>query len=822
VGNHVQTQVQILLAESRIKEALDTAKVEFKRSSSVQARADLVLAYFARIDQLIRRREPDAAKMTLNILSNRFPETRSACLERVKRIAEGPPSPLNDALRSVNESSPGSELEKAAMVKLSQEIVDPREVRDTSILLPDHPLKKEADIIWNAFKSVTEGNGIVSFHGSLRAISRNSPFAPWRRAIAAIDCFYRKDFAGMEHHVQGLSSDVPVGSVRFFLFHLAEGVASGVASGTGSKSVPRTVPQSVHRAAYGAATKTRSVVPAKIDETSAALLLARNIQGSGAELYADLSSFLNELEAGRIRNPISTAAELTKKLRRNFPGALPDFIRHIISWSVNRPSYVPVNFTRVASEAGIPEWKKLLWLAEASRRRFPVEAGQCLADAAFSPKTPPFSAAEKAWLLRTSADCLLQGGSESLECPVGPRESLLSVGELLRESLRLHYSTLTQEILLQSLAVLGMPFKEIETEALNWHMKEPHEIKPLLILLSGVRRRKSFLKAIKYVNMAEKIDPIHPLVRSARIEIKLNEIEESLNKRKFPRAEKAIQELQKRLPEGDKRRRFVEVLAWALDLALAQPLPAGQNPLDQRGVFGAGLPEAVRAMVFNDIVNRFFRNRFPHGKIDYKNITASFFPALARVAGGYLAAGKHLTLFGMPLMERMPVIPSIAWESEDLADLCETAFLDGHLPLLFHLSGIGLKSQGSEIHRYLFYRGSSWRPIDYGRSTELFRAAEALAQKVNDQDFLPKIQYLLPRNSDAGSTFFPFELSSILGRSNVPEAPLTPDRIAKLVEREKETDIRKVPDREYPTPLRRTRMAKKKPPLNQNQRKFEW
>ena len=98
---------------------------------------------------------------------------------------------------------------------------DPAILDRSSLLADDAPLKKEAQIIIDAFESVTNGMENPEAISNLDKISNESVLAPWKFITLAIKSFYTQDYSSMDAFLQNIDEDTHPYQLGLMLLHLS-------------------------------------------------------------------------------------------------------------------------------------------------------------------------------------------------------------------------------------------------------------------------------------------------------------------------------------------------------------------------------------------------------------------------------------------------------------------------------------------------------------------------------------------------------------------------------------------------------------------------
>ncbi len=104
---------------------------------------------------------------------------------------------------------------------LVREINDPGVLDRSSILSDSSPLKKEAQIIIDAFEAVTNGMENPGAMEDLDSIDSRSPLFSWKCLTLAIDRFYRQDYAEMQDFLSKVEEISPAKQIEPVLLHLS-------------------------------------------------------------------------------------------------------------------------------------------------------------------------------------------------------------------------------------------------------------------------------------------------------------------------------------------------------------------------------------------------------------------------------------------------------------------------------------------------------------------------------------------------------------------------------------------------------------------------
>lgn len=125
-------------------------------------------------------------------------------------------------IRNYINSDPSSKNHSRYRKELVAKIDDPGVMDKSSILADDSPLRKEAQIIIDAFESVTNGMENTEALIRLGTINKNSVFASWKYLTLAVKSFYDRNFESMEGFLTSIEKDAPPEKLIPVLLHLAD------------------------------------------------------------------------------------------------------------------------------------------------------------------------------------------------------------------------------------------------------------------------------------------------------------------------------------------------------------------------------------------------------------------------------------------------------------------------------------------------------------------------------------------------------------------------------------------------------------------------
>lgn len=124
-------------------------------------------------------------------------------------------------IRNYINSNQSSKNHSRYRKELVTKIDDPGVMDKSSILADDAPLRKEAQIIIDAFESVTNGMENTEALIRLGTINKDSVFASWKYLTLAVKSFYDRNYERMEGFLTSIEKDAPPEKLIPVLLHLA-------------------------------------------------------------------------------------------------------------------------------------------------------------------------------------------------------------------------------------------------------------------------------------------------------------------------------------------------------------------------------------------------------------------------------------------------------------------------------------------------------------------------------------------------------------------------------------------------------------------------
>ena len=130
----------------------------------------------------------------------------------MKSVTEFHREGLDQALRqALGTSQPA--LRHQALERASAHLIHPRLVLDSPLLADNHPWRREALAVSDAFEAVTNGMEEPGTLGALEALDSDSPFQPWRHLILALHFFYEGLDEAVSAHLAAIPGVSPVSAL---------------------------------------------------------------------------------------------------------------------------------------------------------------------------------------------------------------------------------------------------------------------------------------------------------------------------------------------------------------------------------------------------------------------------------------------------------------------------------------------------------------------------------------------------------------------------------------------------------------------------------
>lgn len=502
-------RVREMIAGRHSKAALQSAKDLHKRNATAESESLLVEAYRARIEDLIRLKMTVEAKALIAIVRQRFPaaapqlkdlEEELCVLDgRLDAIVE----PLGDPALAPEERERVEDFVRRRMDDLSA-------LAQVASLPAEHPLRNAASALMVAFQAVTEGP--IDDLPELAQIPRRSPLASWKALVWAISCYYREQDAACRKWLAAISRDsIPARLIRPLTAMLGESSLDSF-----NPAERRLI----------AAAGDRGVAL----RSSLAMLEA-------AFATSEIQPILNAVRAFSVAS-IHIDAALRERLRQHIAVRcmLQQIPRQAVDKAMGGPPKLDAHFHRLLArsleEERYPESRAeavIVW--EVFRRaaideKWFVAGG--LEDGVLSlhlaetvSRLPPDLVAEMD--RRVASFDKANPGATTGGLPLPET--------LYERACRADPSKEGFEAWLRW-AKKQQDGKVADNVAERWRQERPGEIGPLLHLMESAETRNSLKKALTYLEEAEELDRLNPVVRRAKLRLRISAALRHLGERK--------------------------------------------------------------------------------------------------------------------------------------------------------------------------------------------------------------------------------------------------------------------------------------------------
>ena len=194
-----RAQVEQLIANGKLGFATEIAKQVHKRLGSASSEGLLVDAYAARVSSLAERNLDTDARVLLEQVEQRHPTFRDR-LREVAANLQARRGGVEGLLGLLADASLPAEKRAGIESRIRDTAGDPARIARCDALPAEHPLRVAAGAVVAALEAVTSGP-VAAESLALPEISRQSPLAPWKMLIRAIQAFYGTEDALCEKYL---------------------------------------------------------------------------------------------------------------------------------------------------------------------------------------------------------------------------------------------------------------------------------------------------------------------------------------------------------------------------------------------------------------------------------------------------------------------------------------------------------------------------------------------------------------------------------------------------------------------------------------------
>jgi hypothetical protein len=738
-----------LLALGKCKQAVELAKEQHKRLNTPHSHERLLQAYLARIEQFQSKGMVQEADALIALVRERFPAQRDRlAVLGIRGAAAG--GRINELLAPLASAQLSPETRAQIESAIRQRIVDVAALASCEALPAEHPLRVAAAAIVRALDAVTSGP-VSEPQIALPEISHRSPLAAWKLLVRAIASFHREDDAGCKMALDAMAPDSAARRLAPVLCAMLGG--NPIRQGMAGVLYQRVMEN------LGLLREALKAIDTALGFSDFAWLKLsiRQTMRVSADLgrefqerlrqHISIACLLNGLDVTEVTPILGTTrkdayfwrllARAEESISHNIPAALfwERFLRHAIHEGMFEEgsleaAAVWLQIGRLLSDVSAEQLKE----AQEGVR----DAG--ILKAYYQDQPPEIAALEPKPLERMLQELFAPGAGYAHAVAIDPAPATFR--QWWESSKR---SDANDNFL--------------EQIAQRWHLINPHDCEPLLHLSQLAEKRKALKLALDRLDEAEKLDPLNPQVRQARVRLTLATLWRHFKQKK---------------PD-----------LVAKDLALLDALPAMQEP--DRVAFMAGVRAAWHVLrgeqaqaqqaidtliarmgplaggaIFESIAHE---ARLPQGGAR---------PVSPDVKKGnprdVIAAEARTVRIGLEL--ELPIMRPFAWEAliaealrqrpvglpeVDLLLIGRAAILRQMYEQAYLVSTAGLSSSHSALAtaRFLLLRAQSlWCAWMQPRSVQCLRAALELARQTHDEQLLREVLELLDRHEHVGRTVF--------------------------------------------------------------------
>jgi hypothetical protein len=727
-------KIKRLIIKGKAKAAVNQAKLYHKSHDTDQSEMILVEAYGARIREMIARGFLVEAKTLLDLIRERYssPDLLVAELNGMIAIREGK---IDDLVRPLDDPDISPEERQTIERIIQAELVDLNLLVQSKALSSEHPLKKCAAAVLEAFAGVTAGP-VQDKDIVLSAISRRSPLASWKMLIKAIFYFYRHDDEKCEKYLQAVDLASAPGRIVPLLREMMNGTSGGNPSKKSSFLVEKVT---------GDRRRTRDAL-------------------------RTLDNALAENKPGKLFKAIQSAVTICGQ---NCPDVVDQLKQHISirTWligadaeEVNRamggPSLKNAYFWRLHARAA-ERMGHHLWACAmlAEFRKHALHEGWFIERNQEVSEIYLYMADLLKWL--PSED--FEWHRSEFESEFGGFESYYrdqprSITEADEKNTDSPFDTyFLYPELLYRLAVEANPtadifqqwlewveksashWKDSDAVAIAWHAAFPDDARPFLYLMNSAEKRNALKKALGYLDSAERIDSLNPSVKRARLRLLVATAVRHLKQKKTPLARRDISAIEV-LPHAQKGDRPAFWSALKFICALIDRDESELVRLKRELTTRLGYPLTAKIVLQGLLRNCGLSDRqdslpeFPSDPLEAIDLAG----AVAR--GCRLGDDLGIVVEIPPAYEnKLKNFFDNDVSSQDSASIrviAEVALENGNFELAYAAAGAGLLQHGTSAARFLLLRARSLPTWEMDRQEDCITAAIELARRERDLDLI--------------------------------------------------------------------------------------
>ena len=726
-----QAQVHDLLAQNKPREAVELAKQFLKQIPGQEAEETLVSAYQARVQALMTSGMPQEAHALAALARERFPAYRDqlTLLVHQTQLSTGD----LDGVLSELATAEGAH-QHALESLLTRGLTDPSVLATTACLPAEHPLRQQAGLISELFSAVTSAPVPDAGLAALDHIPRQSPLAPWKLLIRALDAFYRQ----ADELAEANLARIPLDSGPGRLVPVVRTLISQVGQQTNETNTIPVAPPS-------------RTPGRKANHSLATSSLLDKVSNGHIPVRLQLDQLSHALSAKNERTALTTVQQLLPWLSAVSASHRQTFLRTVLyHWLRNdlTPQRLLGMLNRKEQENDLEisrlialtiehdEWDGALILWD-EYLKADQATGQ-LSPRAHTPHTGP----EIARILLHMANLF----------PADPEDLLDYLG--MDSEREIQQTILNQELpaafdraALLDRARVADPVPQVfralvehytprdpkraETEAEAWRKAYPQDLEPLLYLVQATEQRGALRKSLDFLAKAEAINRVHPDVRQSRFRLLLASAERRLKDGKPALALDDLERLaqEARANEGDMKA-YLLALSWAVAHKLEDT--AGMERIAQTLASSLNNP-TLHSLILAAVSNII---KITRPKWSNKVPPAEAIDALARACELFRALDRPLVVPDTFLKHVEKALSKSS--ATQLHALCHGGLRMDRPSLTYLAAGQGLSYEEPHLHRFLLARGKALclatAQKEYNRARQCLRVARELANRARDME----------------------------------------------------------------------------------------
>ena len=736
-----QAQVHDLLAHNRPHEAVELAKQFLKQIPGQAAEETLISAYQVRVQSLITCGMLQEAHVLAALARERFPAYRDqlTLLVHQTQISSGD---LDGVLTELTTAE--GARQRALESLLARGLTDPSVLATTTCLPAEHPLRQQARLIDELFSAVTSAPVPDARLAALDHIPRQSPLAPWKLLIRALDAFYCRADELAEANLARIPSDsgpgrlVPV--VRTLISKTSKVREQTSQTNTNPVTPPPHIPE------------------CKADQSFATNSLLDKVSSGHITLRLQLDQLSQALGAKNERKALTALKQLLPWLSTAPTSHRQTFLRTVLHhWLRNNlaPQGLVGLLTRQENALEISRlvaltiehdkwdgalilWDEYLKTTQTTGHLSHSAHSAHTADTAHTTHTGPEIARillHMANLFPADPEDLLDALGIDSEREIqqmilnGELPAAFDRGALLDRARAADPARQVFRALVEHYKPRDPKRAEAEAEA--WRKAYPQDLDPLLYLVQSTEQRGALRKSLDFLAKAEVINRVHPDVRQSRFRLLLASAERRLKDGKPALALDDLERLaqEARANEGDMKA-YLLALSWAAAHKLEDT--AGMERIAQTLATSLNNP-TLHSLILAAVSNII---KITRPKWSSKVPPTEAIDALARACELFRALDRPLVVPDTFLKQ---VEKALGKSSvTQLHALCHGALRIGRPSLAYVAAGQGLSYEGPHLHRFLLARGKALclatAQKEYNRARQCLRVARELANRDRDME----------------------------------------------------------------------------------------